>query len=77
MSLNVCKELGEKCMRGYKYVNGLLMHEMKRRNEKFSRIVLPKVRRDVVLGLAHDRVGHVGSKKMRADEQMIYLAWDW
>ncbi len=65
-TLRHCRELANDGKMGYSYKDGLLFHRVV--DEVLGareRLVLPKVRRDAVLRLAHDQMGHVGGKKMR------------
>jgi len=74
-SLEVCRGLGERAERGYRYKDDILRHVvLDIEDEEFSRIVLPKCERKRVLELAHDKCGHVGIKKVRA---MINRCFTW
>ena len=65
-SLRHCRELAKSGKIGYSFKDGLMFHRIVVEVLGVrERLVLPKVRRDVVMRLAHDQTGHVGSKKMR------------
>lgn len=74
-SLKTCRELADKCKLGYRWSDGLLYNDVVDDDGKVvARLVLPKLRRNKVLTLAHENGGHVGCKKMR---QVIGLRFTW
>ena len=65
-TLKHCKKLADSGMMGYMWKEGLLFHRVVDASEgACERLVLPKVRRQLVVSLAHDKSSHLGSKKVR------------
>lgn len=63
-SLKHCRELADSSKIGYFWRDGLLYHkECVELLGSRERIVIPSVRRNLVLKLAHDHCGHFGGKK--------------
>ncbi len=64
-SLSYCRKLASMGMRGYSWDKGLLLHTIVDSvGSEVIRIVVPKSRRECLLELAHDKSGHVGSRKV-------------
>jgi len=64
-TLEHCRELAERCERGYKWEDGLLIHtETDKVLGSVSRIVVPKSRRLDVIRIAHDGSGHMSFRKV-------------
>ena len=64
-TLKPCRDLVTKREWGYRWENGLLLHKIVDLvHEEVERIVLPKVRLNKVMELAHDRLGYLGHRKV-------------
>ncbi len=65
--------MADEGLRGYGYKSGVLMHKMLgEMDEECERIVLPVSERKLVLELAHDKGGHLGTKKTRAKINKLF-----
>ena len=62
-----CRQLADKRERGYYWSEGILFHRISDIDRGVvDRVVLPKVRRKVVLDLAHAGLGHLSARKVKA-----------
>ena len=76
-SLATVQQLADKQMRGYEYVNGLLVHcDVTKDNTPVRQIVLPQQRRHIALKLAHngDLGGH---RSVKRTLQCLYPCVTW
>ncbi len=65
-SLSVCKWLASVKERGYKWSNGLLLHcVVDCTMGEVERIVVPRNRRMLLCELAHDKSGHLRTRKVK------------
>ena len=65
-TLNSVRVLADTCKMGYQWENGLIFHLSEDAVDgPKKKLVVPKSRRTQLVDLAHDRAGHVGSKKTR------------
>ncbi len=65
-TLKVCKSLAARKERGYLWENGILLHRIiDPVHGEVNRIVVPKARRELLCRLAHDRLGHLGFRKVK------------
>ncbi len=66
LSLEKCRNLAMSGEMGYYWLKGILFHRITDIDSGTSdRIVLPKCRRERVLRLSHDGLGHLSTKKVR------------
>lgn len=64
-SLKIPRQLADKGERGYSWRDGLLLHTITDIIEGVcERIVIPRCRRREILTIAHDKLGHLGSRKV-------------
>ena len=64
-TLKICRDLAEKDKGGYYWKDGLLMQSVVDESHgDVEVIVVPKFRRQNILKIAHDRLGHLGHKKV-------------
>ena len=60
-----CRDLAEKDSRDYSWKNGLLIQSIVNETLEDSEvIVLPKCKRTTILNVAHDKLGHLGYRKV-------------
>ncbi len=65
LSLEKCRNLAMRSEMGYYWLKGILFHRITDIDSGTSdRIVLPKCRRERVLRLSHDGLGHLSTKKV-------------
>ncbi len=64
--LSVCRRLANNKERGYRWKDGVLVHGITDcAVGEVLRVAVPKSRRNIILQLARDNLGHLGFRKMK------------